>query len=278
MDTVKARLSSLLWRLALALWALLVLVPLLFVVLQATKTNREYFAGVWSFPQQVQWRNFINAWNKIGMTQSFLNTVYYVGVSLFLGLFLTALSAYALTRIQWKGRRLVYALVMMSLFLPGINALVPEYLLMRSLGLTNSIPGLILISSVGMNAFNLLLLGGFLQTIPRELEESADIDGASIFRIFRSVILPLASPGLVTVGIFRFLGLYNNFTGPYIYLEPRLYPIGVTLYNANARMMYQNDYVTMFAGVLISMAPVILVYVIFQNRIVEGATMGSLKG
>lgn len=270
--------ANLFWRAALILWALMVAVPLLFIVLQALKTNREYFAGIWSFPQAPQWQNFINAWNKIGMLQSFLNTIYYVGVSLFLGLFLTALSAYAFTRIQWRGRKLVWNLVILSLFLPGINALVPEYLIMRSLGLTNSIPGLILLSSLGMNAFNLLLLGGFMQTIPRELEESADIDGATIFRMFRSIILPLSVPGLVTVGIFRFLGLYNNFIGPYIYLEPRRYPIGVTLYNANARMMYQNDYVTMFAGVLISMVPVILVYVLFQNRIIEGATLGSLKG
>lgn len=271
-------LANIFWRILLIIWALIILVPLLFIVMQALKTNREFFAGVWNLPKKLQFINFINAWNRIGMAKSFLNTIYFVGVSLFLGLFLTALAAFSFTRLKWKGRKFFYGVVMLSLFLPGINALVPEYLLMQSMGLTNSIEGLILISSIGMNAFNLMLLGSFMSSIPKELEESADMDGASIFKIFRSIIMPLSIPGLVTVGIFRFLGLYNNFTGPYIYLEPSKYPIGVTLYNANSLMMYKNDYVTMFAGVLISMIPVIAVYILFQDRIVEGATIGSMKG
>lgn len=275
----KFTLANIFWRFALIFWAICILLPLLFILMQAFKTNQEFFMGVWTLPKKLQWINFLDAWNDLGIGRSMLNTLYYVGASLFLGLFLISINAYALTRVQWKFRKIVWATIMLSLFLPGINALVPQYVLMRDLHLTNSIPGLILLSSLGENAFHLMLLGGFMQSIPKELEESADMDGASIFKIYRSIIMPLAVPGLVTVGIFRFLGLYNNFISPYLYLsDESKWTIGVTMYKANALMQYRADWVTLCAGVLISMIPTLLVYMFFQNRIVEGATIGSMKG
>lgn len=275
----KFTVANVFWRLALIIWAICILLPLIFIAIQAFKTNQEFFKGVWTLPKKLQWVNFLDAWNQLGIGKSMLNTLYYVGGSLFLGLFLISLNAFALTRIQWKLRKYVWALIMLSLFLPGINALVPQFVLMRTLHLTNSIPGLIILSSLGESAFNLMLLGGFMQSIPKELEESADMDGASIFKIYRSIVMPLAIPGLVTVGIFRFLGLYNNFIGPYIYLsDSTKWTIGVTMYNANALMQYKADWVTLCAGVLISMIPTLIVYMFFQNRIVEGATIGSMKG
>jgi raffinose/stachyose/melibiose transport system permease protein/N-acetylglucosamine transport system permease protein len=275
----KFTLANIFWRLALIIWAICILLPLVFILIQAFKTNQEFFMGVWTLPKKLQWVNFLDAWNQLGIGKSMLNTLYYVGGSLFVGLFLISLNAYALTRIQWKLRKYVWALIMLSLFLPGINALVPQFVLMRTLHLTNSIPGLIILSSLGESAFNLMLLGGFMQSIPKELEESADMDGASIFKIYRSIVMPLAVPGLVTVGIFRFLGLYNNFIGPYIYLsDSTKWTIGVTMYKANALMQYKADWVTLCAGVIISMIPTLVVYMFFQNRIVEGATIGSMKG
>ncbi|MDD4494018.1 MAG: carbohydrate ABC transporter permease [Eubacteriales bacterium] len=274
------QISDMFWRIGLILWAIAIVAPLLFIILQSTKTTTEFFLGIWALPKKIHLQNFATAWNLLGIGKSLLNTLYYVGVSLFVGLFITAINAYALTRIQWKGRKLLWGAIMLSLFLPQINALIPEYVLMRSLGLTESLEGLIIISSIGHNAFNLMLLGGFMQTIPKELEESADMDGASIFKIFTRVIIPLSIPGLVTVGIFRFIGLYNNFIGPYVYLSgsPEKWTIGIAMYMANAKMTYINNWPALCAGVLISIIPTLIVYMIFQNRIVEGATLGSVKG
>lgn len=271
--------TDVIWRFILFIWAIGIVFPLVWIFYVALKTNEEFFQSVWSLPKLPQWCNFVNAWSKLGIGASLLNTLYYVGASLVLGLFLITLNAYALTRIEWKLRKYVWGLIMISLFLPGINALVPQYVLMRSIHFTNSLTGLVILSSLGESAFNLMLLGGFMQSIPKELEESANIDGASLFKIFRSVVVPLSIPGIVTVGVFRFLGLYNNFLGPYIYLsDPEKYTIGVCMYQANALMQYQADWVTLCAGVIIAMIPCMVVYMFFQDRIVEGATLGSVKG
>jgi len=243
------------------------------------KTNQEFFQDVWALPEVLKWDNYKNAWEKYKLGNAMLNTLYYVGASMAIGIFFTTLNAYALTRMEFKGRKLIWAIIMLSLFLPGINALIPQYVLMRDLLLTNSLTGLIILDSLGENVFFLMLLGGFMQSLPKELEESGTMDGASLFQVFWRIIVPLAMPGIVTVAIFKFLGLYNNFLGPFIYLnDPKKYTIGVNMYQANQMMQYTADWVTLFAGVVIAMIPSILLYVFFQRWIMEGATMGAVKG
>jgi ABC-type glycerol-3-phosphate transport system permease component len=211
--------------------------------------------------------------------RTLLITLYFVGANLLLGTFLTTVNAYALTRIEFRGRTFIWGLIMVSLFLPGINALIPQYVLMRHLQLTDSLTGLIVLESLGENVFFLLLLSGFMQSLPKELEDSARIDGASLFQVFWRVIVPLSTPGIVTVAIFKFLSLYNSFLHPFVYLsDPHKYTIGVSMYQANQRMQYTSDWVTMFAGVVIAMIPSIIIYVLFQRKIAEGSTLGALKG
>jgi ABC-type glycerol-3-phosphate transport system permease component len=271
--------SNVITIILLFLWGLGIIFPLIWILFQSLKTNQEFFQSVWNFPQKLQWRNYIMAWERLGIGNSLLNTIYYVGFSLVFGIFITAMNAYALTRLEFKGRKIILEIIMMSLFLPGVNALVPQYILMRTLGLTNSLSGLILLESLGENVFSLFVLSGFMQTLPKELEESAHIDGASIFRVFWRIILPLAVPGIVTVAIFRFIGLYNSFLNPFIYLsDPEKYTIGVNMYHVSQSMQYKADWVTLCAGVITACIPSIMIYILFQKQIIEGATLGSLKG
>ncbi|GBG08034.1 ABC transporter permease [Paenibacillus agaridevorans] len=275
----KKSIADWLWNLALLLWALTIIFPLAWIFYESLKTNQEFFQDVWKLPGQLIWQNYSDAWNEYRIGQAMLNTVYYVGVSLIIGTFLTAINAYVLTRMQFKGRSVMWGLIMLSLFLPGINALVPQYVLMRDLGLTNSLTGLIILDSFSESAFYLMMLGGFMQSLPKELEESASIDGASIFQTFFRIILPLSTAGIVTVAIFKFLNLYNNFLGPFIYLsDPDKYTVGVAMYQANQIMHYKSDWVTLFAGLMITMVPLIVMYMVFQNRVREGATLGAIKG
>ncbi len=276
----KTTIADVIWRILLALWAVSILFPILWMIMLSLKTNQEFYReSVWALPQAAQWGNYIKAWTRLGIGDSFLNTLYYVGMSLLIGTFMTTINAYALTRLEFKGRKLIWALIIMSLFLPGINALVPQYVLMRSLKLTNSLTGLIILSSFGQSVFSLYVLGGFMQSIPKELEESAFIDGASIFKTFGSIVVPMAIPGIVTIAIFSFLGLYNNFLGPFIYLsDPKKYTVAVNMYAANQLMQYRSDWVTLCAAVILAMIPSIVVYILFQKQIVKGATLGSLKG
>lgn len=267
------------WRCSLYIWALTIIFPLIWVIYESLKTNPEFFQDIWALPSKIQWGNYVKAWTQYQFGQSLLNTLYYVGGSLVVSLFFTTLNAYALTRMEFKGRKLIWGLIMLSLFLPGINAIVPQYVVMRELSLTNSLTGLILLSSLGESVFYLMLLGGFMQSIPREMEESAMMDGATLFQQFWRVIVPLSTPGIVTVGVFKFLGYYNNFLGPFIYLsDPKKYPIAVQMYSANKLMEYSADWVTLFAGVTIAMIPSIIVFILFQRLLMEGATLGAVKG
>lgn len=267
------------WRTLLFLWAATIVFPVVWIAYQSLRTNAEFFQDIWALPTSLNWSNYVKAWTEYNIGQSLLNTLYYVGVSLVAGTFLTVLNAYALTRMKFRGRNFIWGLIMLSLFLPGINALIPQYLLMKDLGLTNSLTGLIILDTFGENVFYLMLLGGFMSSLPKELEESGYMDGATIFQTFWRIIVPLSTPGIVTVAIFKFLGLYNNFLGPFIYLsDPAKYTIGVNMYQANMKMQYTSDWVTMFAGVVIVMIPSVIFYILFQRRIMEGATMGAMKG
>ena len=275
----KRTIIDVMWWILLVAWSMAILFPLLWIFYQSLRSNPEFFQDVWALPESLNWANYKNAWMKYGIGKAMLNTLYYVGVSLVLGTFLTTINAYALTRIEFKGRKLLWAVIMLSLFLPGINALIPQYVLMRDLHLTNSLTGLILLDSLGENVFFLMLLGGFMRSLPKEMEESAFLDGASLFQVFIRIIFPLAIPGIVTVAIFKFLGLYNNFLGPFIYLSDQSkYTIGVSMYAANQMMQYTSDWVTMFAGMMIAMVPSILMFMFFQRWIMEGATVGAVKG
>jgi ABC-type sugar transport system, permease component len=275
----KGSITDWFWSLALLLWALTIVFPLAWIFYESLKTNQEFFQDVWRLPNDPVWENYADAWKEYRIGQAMLNTIYYVGVSLVIGTFLTAINAYVLTRMKFKGRTVMWGLIMLSLFLPGINALVPQYVLMRDMGLTNSLTGLIILDSFSESAFYLMMLGGFMQSLPKELEESASMDGASIFQAFFKIILPLSTAGIVTVAIFKFLNLYNNFLGPFIYVsDPVKYTIGVAMYQANQIMQYKADWVTLFAGLMITMVPLIVMYMAFQNRVREGATLGAIKG
>ena len=266
-------------RIVLVIWAVGILFPLLWVVYESLKTNQEFFAGVWDLPASPQFVNYAVAWDTMGLGRSVLNTIIVVGFSLFFGLSLTTLCAYCFTRLEWKGKKLWWSVILLSLFLPGINAMVPQYILMKNLHLLGKLTGLIVLYSIGIGAFDLMLLGGFLGSIPKELEESARIDGASIFKTFRSIVVPLATPGIVTVGIFKFLGLYNDFLTPYIMLNSeKKYTIGVRMFHANQQMQYKTNWVGLFAGVVIAMIPSLIVYILFQRKVIEGATLGGVKG
>ncbi|MCD9022466.1 carbohydrate ABC transporter permease [Cohnella silvisoli] len=275
----KRTISDAWWNIILLIWSVSILFPLIWVFYESLKTNQEFFQGVWELPKKLSWINYKDAWDEYGIGISMINTIYYVGVSLAIGTFLTAINAYVLTRLKFRGRKLMWAVIMLSLFLPGINALVPQYVLMRDMNLTNSLTGLIILDSFSESAFFLMMLGGFMQSLPKELEESGAIDGASIFQIFFRIILPLSTAGIVTVAIFKFLGLYNNFLGPFIYLgDPDKYTIGVAMYQASQIMQYKSDWVTLFAGLMITMIPLVFMYIFLQRRIMEGATLGAVKG
>ena len=276
---MKEKIGNFISRFIMLLFSLTVLFPLGWIVIKSLQTNREFFAGAWGWPEVAQWENYAEAWNSLHIGDSLMNTLVLVVLSLLLSLSLTTAAAYVLTRVKFRGRKFLRSYVMFSLFLPGVNALVPTYVLMRSLGLLNKLSGLVLFNSLCGDAFALMVLSSFMQTIPKEYEESAARDGASLFQTFWKVIIPMSMPGVITLATFKVLWYYNDFMLPYIVLQDQSkYTIGVNMYAANQLMQYKADWVTLCAGVVLAMIPPVAVYIIFQKHVIAGATVGGLKG
>lgn len=275
----KFTISKTFWHLILVIWGLSIILPLFWIGYESLKTNIEFFGDAWKLPTTLQWRNYQNALSKLGIGSAMLNTLYVVGVSMVVSLFVLILNAYAFSRMEWKFRKVIWFLFMLALFLPGINVLVPDYVILRTLHLTNSTTGLIAFYIIGINVVNLMILKSFMGSIPKEMVESAVMDGASIMKTIQAIIVPLSMPGIVTVAIFMFIGYYNDFLMPLISLsDPVNYTIGVAMYQGNMMMQYRADWVTLLAGMVITIAPCIILYLIFQKRIVEGASLGAIKG
>lgn len=268
-----------LWRIGLFLWAVTILIPLLWIVMVSLKTNREFYQSMWDLPKTPQFVNYVESWKTMGLGRAFWNTFLYVGCSLAIQLVFSVSTAYALSRVKFRGRKFLMGLVMLSIFLPGINAMVPAYVTLKNLHLLN-FPGLIMFSSCGINAFNVMVLSGFFSSIPYEMEESAFMDGAGYFRTLVQIIAPMATPGIVTILVFAFLGFYNSYLWPNLILgaDPDKYTIAVKMFEVNTKMKYDSNWVGLCACIVIGMVPSLLFYVLLKKRVTSGLTIGALKG
>ena len=266
-------------RVLLALLALAILLPLIWVFYTSLKTNQEFFLSAWKMPEVLQWNNYYRAWAQLGIGKSFLNTIILLTGAMLLNTFLVGLGCYTLARFDFKGRNIVYWYIIGSYFITGLNTMVTGYILMRQLGLLNSLFGLIINYGASPIVFNTLILTAFMKGQPKELDEAAYIDGASYWQTFWHIGIPLARPALLTINVFNFMGYYNNFIKPLLYIrDPDKYPLSVAIYSMSQSMTYRADWVTLFAGFVMMMVPTIVVYAVFQNYITKNLNIGALKG
>lgn len=266
-------------NMSLVVWALIVIFPMVWLVYSSFKTDQEIFFDPWSLPQELQWDNFSRAWDKVHVGQYFVNSMIVVIPSLILTLALSAMTAYVLARFKFPGNRIIFYLFLSGMLFPIFLALVPLFFLVKDLGMLNSYEGLILVYTAYSLPFTIFFLIGFFKTLPSELHEAAIIDGASEYAVFFRVMLPLAQPGLITMGIFNFLGMWNQFVLPLVLMTDHdryVLPQGLSF--MLHQQYYQNDWSALFAAVTIIMIPTFVVYVLFQSRIQKGITVGALKG
>ena len=265
-------------KLLLGLWALVIIFPLIWVFYTSLKTNQEFFMGAWQLPKSMQWNNYYRAWAQLGIGKSFFNTIILLIGSMFLNTFIVSLGCYTLARFNFKGRDILYWYIIGSYFISGLNTMVTGYILMRQLGLLNSLLGLIIYYGAGPIVFNTLILTAFMKGQPKELDEAAYIDGASYWQTFWHVGLPLARPALLTVNVFNFMRYYNDFIHPLLFIrDTEKHPLSVAIYSMAQAMTYKADWVTLFAGFVIMMVPTIVVYSVFQNYITQNLNIGALK-
>jgi len=258
--------------------ALLIILPLLWMLSTSLKPKSEWFLP------QIYWvpRTFtLDNYQKIldnptlPIARWFLNSIFVSSMTTFLILVVDSAAAYAYARMEFPGKRILYGLLLATLFLPGIMFLVPNFLTVANLGLLNSYVGVIVPGLAGV--FGLFFMRQFFESLPKELEEAAYIDGATRLQTFLYIALPLSKPALATLGIITFLGSWNDFLWPLLILRDRellTLPPGLrTLQGA-----YTSEYGQMMAGAVITSIPVLVLYVMLQRYVVESVQTAGLKG
>lgn len=262
----------------LVIWALLVVLPLLWAVMSSFKDDDSILSSPWALPDRLHFENWSRAWTQAHMSDYFLNTLLVVGGSLIGTLVLGSMAAYVLARFDFPGNRFIYFLFIGGMSFPIILALVPLFFVMNNMGLLNTTHGLILVYIAYSLPFTVFFLSSFFRTLPTSVAEAAIIDGASHTRTFFQIMLPMAKPGLISVGIFNFLGQWNQYMLPTVLnTDPEKKVLSQGLVQLAVSQGYKGDYSGLFAGLVMAMLPVLAAYIIFQRQVVAGLTAGALK-
>lgn len=255
--------------------ALMTLFPFIWMFVTALKTSREVFQWpIVLLPQNPQWGNFAEAWSRQPFTRFFQNTVFITIGTTVLTLFTSSTAGFAFAKYEFRGKRILFLIVLMMLMLPPQVTLIPTFLMARNLGLVNSYFGLLIpgITSV----FGIFLIRQYLQSIPDELIDAARIDGCSDWNIYTSIILPLIVPALAVLTIFTFTGSWNSFLWPLIIAtssDMYTLQVGIAFFSGQTGTEYQ----LMMAVAVVSMLPVILIYILFQRYFVASDALAGLN-
>jgi multiple sugar transport system permease protein len=262
----------------LSAMALIFLMPLFWMLSTSLKPKSQWFAKELAWiPKTITTKNYETLLHnqQVPIGRWFLNSAMIAIVSTVLILIIDALAAYAYARMEFRGRKFLFGLLLATLFLPGIMFVVPNFLTIYRLNLLNNYAGVIMPGLAGV--FGVFFLRQFFESLPKDLEEAAYLDGASSFQTFFYVALPLAKPALATLGIITFMASWNDFLWPLLILRDRklqTLPPGLsTLQSA-----YTSEYGQMMAGAVITAVPVLLIYVLLQRYIVQSVASTGLKG
>ncbi len=263
----------------LLVWTFLVVFPFLWMLMTAFKSDQEILFSPWRFPHHLYWDNFARAWNSAHIGRYFLNTLIVLSGSLTGTLLISAMASYVLARFDFPGKNFLFILFIAGLMFPVFLALVPLFFLVQDLHMAGTYQGLILVYIAYSLPFTIFFMTGFFKTLPTEVAEAAIIDGASQYRVFFDIMLPMAKPGLIAMGIFNFIGQWNQFLLPLVLMpNAHRYLLSQGLAALAIQQGYQNDYGALFAALVITMLPTLVVYVLFQKRLESGLTAGALKG
>jgi N-acetylglucosamine transport system permease protein len=262
----------------LVVWSIVVIVPFLWVFLSSFKTTKEILASPFSLPAHWQFENYVHAWTDAGIGRFFLNTIVVVGFALIIVMLLGAMCAYVLARFQFPGNRVIYYAMLAGLTFPVFLAIVPLFFILRNSGLLNTLPGLILTYVAFALPFTVFFLYSFFKSLPEDIYEAALIDGAGDWRAFFQVMLPMARPGLASVAIFNFLGLWNQFLLPVaLNTDQSRYVLTQGMASFASQAGYAVDFGALFAGVVMTVVPVLIVYIIFQRTLEGSVSTGTFR-
>ncbi|GAB2915124.1 carbohydrate ABC transporter permease [Streptomyces mayteni] len=263
----------------LVLWAVLAAAPVIWVVISSLRPHADVVADPFGLPTELSWDNFTHAWTNANIGRYTVNSLIVLAGSLTGTMLLGSMAAYVLARYSFRGNRAIHLLFTGGLMFPVFLALVPLFFVLNNFGLLNTRQGLIIVYIAYSLPFTTFFLVSFFRTLPSGVQEAAALDGASHTRTFFQIMMPMARPGLISIGIFNFLGQWNQF------VLPRVLNVGdpddAVLPQGLAALMvqqgYEGDWGALYAGVTMSMLPVLVVYVTFQRQVQSGLTAGALR-
>lgn len=257
--------------------AILMVIPFLWMFSASIKTDREVFImNPFVFiPEVPRWENYVNIWKKIPFAKFVENTVLLTIVVTCLQLLTSSFAAYAFAKLEFKARNKLFLAYIATIAMPWQVYMVPQFIMMRRMGLNDKLLAIICLQA--FSAFGVFMMKQFYEGIPDDLCEAARIDGMSEYRIYASIMLPLSKPALSTLTIFTFVATWNDYLGPLIYLtsqEKKTIQLGLKMFISQ----YSSDYGLIMAGSMLSLIPVLIVFLILQKYFVEGVASTGLKG
>jgi raffinose/stachyose/melibiose transport system permease protein len=263
--------------LVLIFFALICLVPIFWVVANSLKTTREIALNPLGPPTSFRWENYVEAWTVGRFGKYFANSVIVSLPIVFGTVALSCLAGYGFARFKLPGGKLIFYLFLLGLTVPFQSIMIPLFYLLRDIGFLGTYWAMIMPSIALGLPFGIFFMRAFFLRLPDELADAARIDGASEFGVFWSVMLPLSLPAIAAQVVFQFAGAWNSFMVPLIYVQKEeLRPLVLGLMFFKSRYS-QNIPLTM-AGAMIVMLPIVVIYLIFQRKFIQGMTAGALKG
>ncbi|MFB3162366.1 carbohydrate ABC transporter permease [Neobacillus sp. 179-J 1A1 HS] len=266
-------------RIPLLIWSVLVVYPLFWMIMGSFKTNSEIFASPWSLPKSFNFNNFVTAWTDFNIGSSFLNSLFVTILGTFLCLAFSIPSAYTIERIKFRGSKVLYNIYLASMMIPMVLGWIPLFFLLLKFNLLDNLWALSLVYAVSHIPFSIFILTSFIGSIPKELEESAAVDGMSTYGILFKIITPLIKTGLITVSIMDAIFFWNEYFMALIFIQTKeSYTLGVAIDLMNKSAQYENTWGALFAGLSMAVIPVILIYAFLQRHIIKGMIEGAIKG
>lgn len=256
--------------------ALMMLVPFAWMISASLKFNKDVFVIPFQWiPTEPRWKNYVDIWTKIPLSKFTLNTVKLTLIVTCLQLFTSSFAAYAFAKLQFKGRNILFLAYIATIAVPWQVYMVPQFMFMRKLGLADTHLAIIILQA--FSAFGVFLMRQFYEGISDSLCEAARIDGMTEYGIYLKIMLPLSKPAISTLIIFTFVNTWNDFLGPLIYLtteSKKTLQIGLKMFISQ----YSAEYGLIMAASVLSLIPVLVVFLSLQKYFVAGITAGSVKG
>lgn len=261
----------------LLIMVIICIYPIVWMFFGSMKDKAEFYTNIWGLPKQTHLDNYIAAWKNADLGRRFINSLIVTLGSMCIMIPVTSCAAYAVARLNFKGKNLIYMYLLLGIMIPAGVLGIPTFTVAMKMGLLNSHFGLMLIYAAQNIAMGMFIMRGFFISLPRELEEAAMIDGCSRFGCFVRIIVPLARAGVATQVIFNGLTIWNDYFMANIMItkdELRTLPLSI----ANFVGKHSTNYPELFAMLTMATIPVIIVFVLSQKSFIEGVAAGAVKG